>query len=56
MQGRRRRARPVTVEVPNGMANLRPNTQVMCTTEMRDGREVVTQIRLEGMVNPNTPR
>jgi hypothetical protein len=46
----RRRGQTVMVPVANGLASVQPNTQVMCTTEMRDGREVVTQIRLEGNV------
>jgi hypothetical protein len=45
-----RRRQMVTMEVSNGLNSLQPNTQILCTTEMRDGQEVVTQIRLEGMV------
>ena len=49
-QGRLRRRVAVTMEFTNGLNSVQPNTQIMCTTELRDGREVVTQIRLEGNV------
>lgn len=55
MQGRLRR-RPVTMELNNGISSMQPNSQILCTTETRDGREVVTQIRLEGIVRTTTLR
>lgn len=48
MQGRLRRRSMVTMEVSGGLASVQPNSQVLCTTQMVNGKEVVTQIRLEG--------
>lgn len=44
----RRRGQTVMTEMP--LANLQPNTQILCTTEIRNGVETVTQIRVEGTV------
>jgi hypothetical protein len=48
-QGRLRRQRTVTMELAGGIANLQPNTPVLLTTVLREGRPHVVEIRVEGV-------